>query len=40
MAKVVNSEPNIQTACQKLVDLANEAGGPDNISVVIIQYLA
>lgn len=35
---VMNSEsPSI--ACHKLVDAANAAGGPDNISAVLIQYL-
>lgn len=31
-------EPDIAVACQTLVDKANEAGGEDNISVLIIQY--
>ncbi len=28
---------DLQSACQKLVAAANEAGGPDNISVILIQ---
>lgn len=28
---------DLQSACQKLVAAANEAGGPDNISVIIVQ---
>ncbi|RJP46832.1 MAG: serine/threonine-protein phosphatase [Anaerolineaceae bacterium] len=31
--------PNLQRACQNLVASANAAGGPDNISVVLIQLL-
>ncbi len=31
------SEKNLQIACKKLVEAANEAGGPDNISVILIQ---
>jgi PPM family protein phosphatase len=34
---LVVSTKNIQNACQKLVAAANEAGGPDNISVIIVQ---
>jgi serine/threonine protein phosphatase PrpC len=26
-------------ACQRLIDAANNAGGPDNISVILVQYL-
>jgi serine/threonine protein phosphatase PrpC len=28
-----------QSACKKLIDAANEAGGEDNISVVVVQVL-
>ena len=28
---------NLETASQKLVDVANEAGGPDNVSVVLVR---
>ena len=30
-----NAEPSV--ACQKLVDAANNAGGPDNISVILVR---
>jgi protein phosphatase len=33
----VSSSPNPQLACQSLIDAANSAGGPDNISVVIVR---
>ena len=38
--KQVLEAPNIQRACQNLVAAANAAGGPDNISVIIAQYLS
>jgi serine/threonine protein phosphatase PrpC len=33
----VREAPNLQRACQNLVLAANTAGGPDNISVVLVQ---
>jgi PPM family protein phosphatase len=33
----VRDHPKPEIACQKLVDAANAAGGPDNISVIIIH---
>lgn len=39
MRKIVFSAPNIQRACQDLVAAANAAGGPDNISVILVQLL-
>ncbi len=38
--KHVLESPSIQRACQNLVTAANAAGGPDNISVIIAQYLS
>ncbi|NDJ52866.1 MAG: SpoIIE family protein phosphatase [Chloroflexi bacterium] len=37
MAEIINESSSPQEACQKLVSEANEAGGPDNITVIIIQ---
>lgn len=34
---LVTTSKDMQTACQKLVAAANEAGGPDNISVILVQ---
>jgi len=34
--KVVVSNPNLEQACQALVDLANERGGHDNITVILV----
>jgi protein phosphatase len=33
-----NSNPSI--ACNKLVEMANDAGGPDNISVILVSFLS
>ena len=33
---VLNTVPDPQTACQQLIDLANENGGEDNITAVIV----
>ncbi|TFH37892.1 MAG: serine/threonine-protein phosphatase [Anaerolineales bacterium] len=38
MLEIVHSAPNPQTACDQLVQAANFAGGPDNISVVLVQF--
>jgi serine/threonine protein phosphatase PrpC len=35
---VVNDAPHPQIACEQLVQAANHAGGPDNISVVIVRF--
>ena len=32
--------PSAEAACRKLVDLANEGGGSDNITVIIARFLA
>jgi PPM family protein phosphatase len=34
---IVRSTPDIEAACQLLIDAANEAGGPDNITAVIVK---
>jgi protein phosphatase len=35
--KIIRDENNPQTACQQIVDLANERGGTDNISLIILS---
>jgi protein phosphatase len=35
--RIINTTPEPQSACQALVDLANQAGGPDNISVILVR---
>ncbi len=39
MFNIISTAPNPSIACNRLVDAANAAGGPDNISAVIVQYL-
>jgi PPM family protein phosphatase len=36
---IIKSAPSLSVACQRLIDAANSAGGPDNISVILVQYL-
>jgi serine/threonine protein phosphatase PrpC len=35
---IIQSSSNPSIACQRMVDSANAAGGPDNISVILVQY--
>jgi protein phosphatase len=37
---VIRNEKTPQSACDKLVGLANEAGGPDNISAILVKLVA
>jgi PPM family protein phosphatase len=37
MATILRQAPDLETACQTLVDAANDAGGPDNISVLLVR---
>jgi protein phosphatase len=39
ISKAVIEAPNLHRACQNLVAAANTAGGPDNISVVLVQLV-
>jgi len=39
MVRVIKEAPNLHRACQNLVDAANAAGGPDNISIVLAQLI-
>ena len=34
--KIIRDSPDPQTACQEIVDMANERGGSDNISLIIL----
>jgi PPM family protein phosphatase len=40
LIKIVTSSPSPSDACYKLVESANSAGGPDNISVIIAHFLS
>jgi serine/threonine protein phosphatase PrpC len=39
MRHIVYEAPSMQRACQNLVTAANGAGGPDNISVILVQLI-
>jgi serine/threonine protein phosphatase PrpC len=39
ICRMIKDAPNLQRACQNLVEAANAAGGPDNISVIIAQLI-
>jgi len=38
IARVVSSEKDLATACNRLIAMANESGGPDNITVVVARF--
>src|SRR5262249_31139026 len=38
IASVLRAEAHPETACSKLVTLANEAGGKDNITVIVAHF--
>ena len=39
LVRAINEASNLQRACQNLVNAANTAGGPDNISVILVQLV-
>jgi PPM family protein phosphatase len=39
LSNLVTSAPNLPDACLDLIDAANDAGGPDNISAVLVQLI-
>jgi protein phosphatase len=38
IARVVAGESDLVNVCKTLIDLANEAGGPDNITVIAVRF--
>jgi protein phosphatase len=38
IALVISGYPDLQVACDMLIELANEAGGPDNITVIVARF--
>jgi protein phosphatase len=37
LGEIVGATDDLQTTCSKLIDAANEAGGPDNITVAMLK---
>lgn len=37
--RIINESPNLHRACQSMVEAANAAGGPDNITVILAQLV-
>jgi len=35
--KIINNSDDPTNACQKIIDLANERGGSDNISLILLS---
>ena len=38
IARIVTEEEDLTTACKRLIDLANDNGGPDNITVIVARF--
>jgi PPM family protein phosphatase len=38
IARIVTDEPDLTAACRRLIDRANDAGGPDNITVIVARF--
>ncbi len=38
ISQVARDSADIETVCRRLVDMANERGGPDNITVIVVRF--
>ena len=38
IARIVTEERDLTAACKRLIDRANDAGGPDNITVIVARF--
>ncbi len=38
IARIVGGETDLTAVCKRLIDLANENGGPDNITVIVARF--
>ena len=38
IARIVTGTDDLEIACRRMIDLANENGGPDNITVVVVRF--
>src|SRR6478672_7812141 len=38
MARIVSEETDLVSACKRMIDRANEMGGPDNITVIVARF--
>lgn len=39
IARILQESPTLEKACEKLVEAANEGGGPDNVSVILVRWV-
>jgi serine/threonine protein phosphatase PrpC len=37
MTSILREAPDLESACKALVEAANAAGGPDNVSVLLVR---